>query len=173
MRPARPEYFWLILGVVLLTMEVLTPGFVIFFFGVAAMLVGVICWLAKPSEAWQMILFAGLSVVTLLTLRRRVRTILDGRRRNGGEGIDDVCVGRRALVTVPVGPPPREGRVELDGTGWNAVADEAIEAGAAVVVTARNGLTLTVRRLRGNDLQGNNRGTSRGEQQTCTSSPPS
>jgi membrane protein implicated in regulation of membrane protease activity len=154
MRPVRPEYFWLILGVVLLTMEVLTPGFVIFFFGVAAVLVGVICWLAKPSDAWQMILFAGLSVVLLLTLRRRARAVLAGRRRNGGEGIDDACVGRRAVVTAPVGPPPREGRVELGGTGWNAVADEALEPGAVVVVTARDGLTLTVRRLRENDLQG-------------------
>lgn len=141
-----PAIFWLVMGLFLLTMEVVTPGFVICFFGLAAVIVGLLCWRMPSLPAtWQLILFAILSVVTLLTARKGLRRMFDGRRRDGADGIDDTCAGRHVVVIEPI-IPPREGKVEMNGTPWNAVADEPLAAGAAAEVVSREGLTLTVKR---------------------------
>ncbi len=141
-----PAIFWLVMGMVLLITEVVTPGFVIFFFGLAAVIVGLLIWFIPSLPwTWQLILFAILSVSSLLTVRRSLRRMFDGRRSNGAQGIDDTCLGRHVAVIEAIAPP-REGKVEMNGTSWTAVAAEPLEAGATAEVVGREGLTLTVKR---------------------------
>jgi membrane protein implicated in regulation of membrane protease activity len=141
----NPAYFWLAVGFILMTAEVVTPGFILFFFGLAAVLVGILCFFIPLSETLQLLLFAVLSIITLLTLRRQMKAIFTGRSRDGAASFDDACIGRHAIVTARIAAPI-EGRVELNGVLWNATADEVLEAGTPVVVAGRDGLSLTVRR---------------------------
>ncbi len=139
-------YFWLAVGLVLMIAEVVTPGFILFFFGLAAVLVGLLSFIpdVAVSGTLQLLLFAVLSVATLLLLRRQMKALFTGRSRNGQSEIDDALVGRHAVVTERIAAP-RDGKVEVNGVLWSATAAEDIEAGAPVEVVGREGLTLRVR----------------------------
>lgn len=141
----KDQYFWLALGFFLMTAEVVTPGFILFFFGLAAVLVGVLCFILPLSLTMQLLLFAGFAVVSLLTLRKQMKAIFTGRSRDGAGGLDDACIGRHAVVTARIATPA-DGKVELNGVSWSASAGEVLEAGVPVEVIGREGLTLTVRR---------------------------
>ena len=138
----QAEYFWLAIGFILMTAEVVTPGFILFFFGLAAVLVGVLCFFIPLSETLQLLLFAAFSIVTLLTLRKQMKSLFTGRST---ASFDDVCIGSHATVTSRIAAP-LDGKVELNGVLWNATADEVLEAGTPVEVVDRAGLSLTVRR---------------------------
>lgn len=133
------------MGFVLMTAEVVTPGFILFFFGLAAVLVGILCFIFPLSETVQLLLFAVLSVLTLLTLRKQMKALFTGRSRADVAEIDDACVGQHAVVTTRIAAPV-DGKVELNGTSWTATSAEVLETGVQVEVVGRDGLTLTVRR---------------------------
>jgi hypothetical protein len=57
---------WLIFGVILLGLELLLPGFFLFWFGIAAAIVGVTVLAFDIAWAWQLLMFGGLSVIVLL-----------------------------------------------------------------------------------------------------------
>lgn len=139
-------YFWLAVGLVLMIAEVVTPGFILFFFGLAAVLVGLLSFIpaVAASGTLQLILFAALSVATLLLLRRQMKALFTGRSRNGQPEIEDALLGRHAVVTERIAAP-RDGKVEVNGVMWTATAGEVIEAGTPVEVVGREGLTLRVR----------------------------
>ena len=141
-----PYAFWLVLGLMLMIAEVVTPGFILFFFGLSAILVGLLCFI-PPIAAFgtlQLILFAVFSVATLMLLRRHVREIFTGRIRDGQPDSDDPLIGSHAVVTERINEP-HDGKIELTGGMRSATADEIIEAGVPVEVVGLYGLTLRVR----------------------------
>ncbi|MEZ5314209.1 MAG: nodulation protein NfeD [Thermoanaerobaculia bacterium] len=75
--------------------------------------------------------------LTTLATRARRAPVQTGR---------EAMLGARATVRTALDP---EGRVFLLGEWWNARAEEPIESGAEVEVTAVDGMMLTVRRVQG------------------------
>lgn len=138
---------WMLLGIALMVLEVMTPGLVSVFFGLAALVVGILVWLwpAFPVSV-QYVVFALLSVIFLFLLRRMFRRAFTGRRSGVADGLGDEYVGQRALVVTLI-RPDEHGKVEFHGSHWHAEADEAIEPGTPVLIVARDNLTLKVRRL--------------------------
>ncbi|WP_421709894.1 NfeD family protein [Algihabitans sp.] len=73
-------WHWLTLGLILIGAELLLPGFVLLWFGVAALTVGVILTLAPDvAVSWQLAIFAATAVLTTLLSRVWLR-------RFGGSG---------------------------------------------------------------------------------------
>jgi len=144
-------WLWLYLGVALMLAEVFAPGFVVFFFGLAAATVGALVLLLPdqfhPNLTWQLALYSFFSIVYIVTLRRYAKEIFLGDF--GGDGkagaMSDEFAGRFVKVVVAI-RPGAEGRVELGDAEWNAVSDEPIEAGAEAKVVSRENLTLKVKR---------------------------
>lgn len=137
---------WLFAGIVLLVLEVMTPGLVFIFFGLAAAVMAAIValWPALPG-VWQTVLFALLSVVFVVVLRRTFKRVFTGIKSKGSSLGDDF-VGHRAVVTTALdGTMP--GRVLFNGTSWSAMSDHSIAVGEAVEIIAKDNLTLTVRRI--------------------------
>ncbi len=137
-------WLWVVAGLVLLVLELLTPGVFFLFFGFAALVVGV--WEATADGlglALQMGVFSGLSIVTLLVFRgpilRRIRA-----RPQDGPRVDPI-VGEVAVARAII-PPRGHGQVELRGSVWNAVnaGGDPIEPGARCRVVRVEGLTLHV-----------------------------
>lgn len=134
---------WVFLGVTLMILEVTTPGFVLFFFGLSALSVALVTWLAPTLAApWQWLLFSALSVVYIVLMRKWIKSLFDGRQEVS-ESPDEPFVGKRALVLEAI-DPARPGRVELSGTGWTAESNVAIPAGDMVRVVGQKNLTLRV-----------------------------
>ena len=74
-------WIWLYIGGFLMLAELLAPGFVVFFFGLAAATVGLLV-MAVPESfhiglAWQLALFSFFCVIYLVTLRRAAGTLLE------------------------------------------------------------------------------------------------
>jgi membrane protein implicated in regulation of membrane protease activity len=139
---------WLILAFVLLIVEVSAPAFVSLFFGLAALLVALICWLAGPDlpswAAW--VIFVGLAVVLLLTLRSVCRRVFVGKQSAMEKTLASEVVGQKAVVTVRI-QPGQPGKVELRGANWRAEAGETLEPGVQVLVVKQESITLTVERV--------------------------
>lgn len=138
-------WLWLYAGAILMFLELLAPGFVIFFFGLAAATVGVMRFVFGEgfTLAWQLASFSALAIVYILLLRRWVKGIFAGRTEASAEDFDNGYVGRTGKVTAAI-VPPNAGRVELGDAEWTAVADAPVAAGANVKVISQNNLTMKV-----------------------------
>jgi len=136
-------WLWTILGIALLIVEVVTPGGLFaLFFGIAAVLVGALEVIGVAGPPWfQWVLFAGLSLVLLTVVRRRMRGALAAK----GGPVDDL-VGETAILLDDL-PPRGVGRAELRGTSWQArsSADAQLARGQRCRVERVEGLTLWIR----------------------------
>jgi inner membrane protein len=136
-------WIWLLLGIALLFVEIVTPGGLFaLFFGVAAIAVGALEGLGLAGPAWfQWLLFAALSVVLLTVIRRRMRGAL---AKQGGQ-VDDL-VGETAVLLEDL-PPRGVGRAELRGAPWEArsSAETPLLRGQRCQVERIEGLTLWLR----------------------------
>jgi membrane protein implicated in regulation of membrane protease activity len=131
---------WFVAGVGLLIFELVTPGgFFAVFFGVAAILVGLLTAVHLAGPEWlQWLLFSVLSVVGVLLLRRPVMQRLGiGPPALPGEEMK----GEWAVVTEEV-RPGAVGKVELRGSSWNAQANRTVRVGERVPVERIEGLTV-------------------------------
>lgn len=142
---------WIVAGLVLVVAELAVPGFVIFFFGLGAILTGALLFVFKDMpEALQILIFAVSSVLLLLTCRRFMPQSFRGKETPAdGDPDEDEVAGAMATVAEGGIPAGREGKVEFRGTLWNARAEtgEALEAGALVSIVRRDNLLLVVRRV--------------------------
>jgi len=139
-------WIWMYVGAGLMLAEILTPGFVMFFFGLSAATVGVLVLLLpepfNPTLMWQFALFSLFSLIYLVTLRRYVKNVFFGD--NGkSRALADEFAGRLGETVGPLSPN-RPGRVRLGDAEWDAVSAAALEAGVQVRVVSRQNLTLTV-----------------------------
>ena len=97
------KWLWLYAGAALMFLEILSPGFVIFFFGLAAATVGGLLFVVEFSATLQVVLFTALSLVYLFTLRRFVKNVFMGDTQET-KAIEDEFTGRRGEVVAAIGP---------------------------------------------------------------------
>ena len=142
-------WLWLYLGAFLMLMELLAPGFVIFFFGLSAMTVG-LCRFAFGeafSTTWQMVAFSAFSILYLVFLRRWLKRTFFGVRTEASTDFDNEYVDRVGTVTEAI-EPPLAGRVQIGDAEWSAKADSPVPAGTTVKVVSQNNLTMKVEVVR-------------------------
>jgi membrane protein implicated in regulation of membrane protease activity len=142
------DWIWLYIGSALMILELISPGFVIFFFGLAAATTGVLTMFAGDAFTmmWQLLAFAGFSIVYLVFLRRAVKKVFSGSVEKSASNFEDDFPGKIAVVTEAINPP-LSGRVMLGDAEWTAVADSPIEKNVNVRVIVRDNLTLKVGRV--------------------------
>ncbi len=135
--------YWLYLGVALILFEVMTPGLVSIFFGLAALTVALAVWLVSGiGQGWQWIAFSVFSVLYIFLLRKSLKRIFSGDREVS-DSPGDEYTGKLAVVTVAVAPN-KPGRVELGGTTWTAEAECELAAGTSVRIVGKKNLTFKI-----------------------------
>jgi membrane protein implicated in regulation of membrane protease activity len=135
-------WMWVLVGLGLLVLEMVTPGGLFaLFFGIGALAVALLA-LAGAGGVWQWIAFTVVSVGLLLGFRRTLRDRLAAR---AGPPMDSI-VGEQAVLLGDL-PAGGEGKAELRGTPWTARAASGIplEAGQRCRVERVDGLTLWLR----------------------------
>ena len=140
---------WIYLGAFLMLAELLLPGFVIFFFGLAAVSVGGCCFVFGDAfgASWQLAAFSGFSVVYLMMFRRLLKKVFCGTRETADVDFCHDAVGRFGTVTVAI-EPSLAGRVMVGDAEWTAVADDPVSVGAPVKVILQQNLTLKVKEVK-------------------------
>ncbi len=132
---------WWVLGLALLGLEVLLPGFYFLWFGVAAILIGVSALLIDWPWQLQVVGFVVLSAITVLIGRRFYGTA------NGDTADPHLNLrasrlqGRTFVLAEPI--VEGSGRVKIDDTVWQVRGPDA-PAGARIKVSGSDGTVLIV-----------------------------
>jgi membrane protein implicated in regulation of membrane protease activity len=138
-------WHWVLLGLVLLGLEMLVPGGLFaLFFGLAALVVGIIVAAGDGEPDWlPWLLFSLLSIVSLLLLRSPLLTRLKSHGRTRPRL--DTLVGEVATLLEEL-PPGAVGKAELRGTVWNVQNGDTgnLHKGQRCRVERVDGLTLGV-----------------------------
>ncbi len=132
---------WWVLGLVLLALELVMPGFILVWFGAAAVLVGVLALAVNWSVQTLALVWAALSIVLLVVGRR---WFLGDGRRSAEPLLNDRAgrlVGRVFTLAEPLGE--NGGNLRIDDGVWRITGPQ-LPAGSRVVVRGADGTTLVV-----------------------------
>jgi membrane protein implicated in regulation of membrane protease activity len=140
---ARPEVIWFIIGLVLFLLELVIPGFVIFFFGVGAWVTALLCLIANPGLNLQGIVFAVTSVLSLLALRKMIQKKFFYSKEDLSGEVEDEFTGKEAVAVSGFGPG-RKGKVEFKGTTWTAESESEIKDRQTVIIIDKDSFKLIV-----------------------------
>ena len=134
---------WIALGLVLAAIELATPGgFFVIFFGVGAVVVGLLRLVGVLEPPWTQ--WLAFSVMAIGALRLFRRPLLARLQPNNQAAVDSI-VGDSALPSHDLAPGGR-GKAEVRGALWNAhnVSSRAVGAHERCRVVAVNGLELDI-----------------------------
>lgn len=143
-----PTYWaWFVLGVVLIIMEMVAPGVVFLWLGLAAIATGVVVTVAT-NLSWdvQLIFFAVLSAISIVAGRRFVAKRMTTNDHPGLNARGSTYIGRAYVLTEPI--RNGTGTLLIDDTIWT-ISGPDVPAGAKVRVTAIEGTALKVEPNRG------------------------
>ena len=134
---------WLILAVLLFVLEFVLPGVHFLWFGVAAVIVGILAWATGMSWPFQVIAFGIIAVLTVFWVRRYVRSDkvtsdLPDLNERGQQYIGRSLVVEQAIQN-------GRGKVRVGDSVWQAEGPDA-PVGARVKVTGTRGTVLVVER---------------------------
>lgn len=139
-----PPFIWAVLGILLIGAEFIVPGFVIFFFGLGALLTSAATLIIPPLRealGFQALLWASLSLLSFALLRKRFSRIFKG---TFGNKMEEEAVGKPAEVIEEISPE-NPGRIKYQGTSWKAVSyTETFKPGDRVRIIEKENLTFTV-----------------------------
>lgn len=137
-------WHWIVVGLLLVLGEMASAGgFYVIFFGVAALLVGILAAFGIAGPAWmQLLLFSILSVTSLALFRARLLKWmqLDPQRPAVDPLIGEIGMALEEIIAGGVG------RLELRGTAWSArnATSAALPRGTRCRVVRVEGLMLHV-----------------------------
>lgn len=138
-------WLWLVLGLVLVALEVLTPGgFYVLFFGIGALVVGMLAGFGWAGPTWlQWLIFSMISLLSLVCFRPYLIRATRSKERPDPM---DTLEGEVALPVEDLAPNA-VGKAELRGTTWSArnTDERPLISGQRCRVVRVDGLTLWIR----------------------------
>ena len=136
----------MILGLVLLACEMITPGtFYFMFLGISGLLTGLVAALAPDLPEWvPWLLFSLFSAISLVFFRKPLMEKFKLSGKNAHK-VDSI-VGESALALEDIAPGAI-GKVELRGSSWSArnTGEQPIQRSERPRVERVEGLTLYIR----------------------------
>jgi membrane protein implicated in regulation of membrane protease activity len=142
---------WTVLGVILIIAEVFTPGFVLLWFGIGALVAAFAGIVGLDSLPLQFLIFAVVSVA-LTAASRTIFVNYFSREKHGTDlksGVDSLP-GKIGTVVSSSRGALNEGAVKVFGSTWTAYpaeGEEPLEAGERVEVLRVQGASIYVRRV--------------------------
>lgn len=142
---------WIVVGLALILVEFFVSGFVIIFFGVAALLTGIALWAGMSADhGIPFVMFAIVSVALLVLLRSRFKDLFTGRTLSADA--DDDFIGHEAVVESGFEDDQGRGKISYRGAAWDARTGEGrIDKGRVVRIVARHGMVLEVESINRNN----------------------
>jgi len=136
----------MIVGLVLLGCEMITPGtFFFMFLGISGLVTGVVFWIAPDLPGWApWLLFSFFSAISLAFFRK---PLMEKFKLSGKHGYKvDSLIGETALALEDIAPGAI-GKVELRGASWTAcnAGPQVIQRAGRPKVERVEGLTLYIK----------------------------
>ncbi|MDR2962109.1 MAG: NfeD family protein [Bacteroidales bacterium] len=135
--------FWLLCGIAGFLLELAAPGFVLFFFGIGALVTAALAYFFDISTTAQLIVFVVISCASLAAFRRTFKQLLFNRKhKTEDDELHNEFIGKTAVVIENF--EDFQGRVELNGSTWKATGGENFKKGDVIIIQKRENLTLIV-----------------------------
>jgi membrane protein implicated in regulation of membrane protease activity len=136
---------WMVLGIVLLAIEIVAPGFFLLWIGIAALIVGTISLAIWDAAFWvweiQVVVFLTLSLLSAYVGHQ----VMGGRKTESDQPLlnqrGEQLIGRTATLSEPI--TNGFGRIKLGDTLWRVKGPD-LPAGTHVKVVSVNDLELVV-----------------------------
>jgi membrane protein implicated in regulation of membrane protease activity len=139
-------HIWLLIALITFIMEIFIPSFVLFNFGIGA-LVGSLAAGLNLSLEWQILFFSVGTLFSFFLIRPAMRKYA---YRNSTDYVSnsDAMIGRLAKVTEEINNENNQGLVSLDGDIWQArsINNEIIPKGILVEIVQLNSIILIVKK---------------------------
>ena len=133
---------WLIFGFILMALELAAPGVFLFWFGLAALLVGLVSFAVHPQWQAQLLMFALFALAAVPVWRRLASSHSRSSQSNPFLNKRTAAlVGREFTLEKPI--IDGSGTVRIDDTIWRVAGPDA-PAGSRVKVIRVDGANLTV-----------------------------
>lgn len=136
---------WFVVGFAFFLLEFVLPGFILFFFGIAAWLVAVITLFIDIDVNVQLAVFLVSAVISVLLFRKLLRDKL-GMYRASPSILEDEYIGKIAVAETAI-TPSENGKVEFKGASWDAKSDDYILAGQKVEIIETKSILLIVKSI--------------------------
>ncbi|MCC2113186.1 MAG: NfeD family protein [Hyphomicrobiales bacterium] len=132
---------WWILGLILLALEIAVPGFVLIWFGIAALIVGAVALMVDWPWQAELALFAVISLIAVVLGRRY---FLRPEKEAGDLSLNERArrhIGRQLVLDTPI--EQGNGRVRIGDTMWRITGPD-MPSGTKIEVTGAEGSVLVV-----------------------------
>ena len=146
-------YIWLILGALFIVAEIFTPGFVLLWFGIGAIVAALLSLTGLVGLPLQVITFLVVSVALTIASRTIFENIF--MRGSPGRGLKsgiESLPGRVAVVVASSEGALGEGAVRIFGSTWRAFpveGEEPLKEGEQVRIERVEGTSVYVSRVDG------------------------
>ncbi|PWJ60527.1 membrane protein implicated in regulation of membrane protease activity [Dyadobacter jejuensis] len=134
---------WLIVGLIMLVLELISVVLVFVFFSIGALLTALLAILGiLPGIEIQIVAFSVISLSSMLLLRKHARRLLGGK---GKQHEYSEFVGETAMVIKDI-DGGKEGKIYYRGAEWIALSSNKtpISAGSKVKIIEARGIVLIV-----------------------------
>lgn len=139
----KPEFIWLMAGLLFIVLEFAVPGFIIFFFGVGAIITAIALMVFDMGINAQLLTFIAGSAFSLLLFRRMLKKKFFNAKEKAEKDFEDEYLGKTAIAISKI-HPEKKGKVEIFGTTWAAISEFDIKKDDEVIIIKKEGLKLTV-----------------------------
>ena len=137
------HWHWLAFGLLLLGLELLGTAGYFLWIGISAMIVGALLGALPLSWQMQWLSFASFSLITTwLWWRRQLKSDRKSDKARVLNQRDKQLIGKTTRLEDDI--QKGKCRIRLGDTTWSAIAATDITAGTEVVVTAVDGIVLTI-----------------------------
>lgn len=140
------SFTWMIIFIVLILIELGTVNLVSIWFAIGALASFILSfWI--PDFAWQIAVFIGVSIISLLLTKKFVKKV------RGGEVTPtnlDRVIGKIGVVTEEI-TKLEPGEVKVDGKKWSSVSSKKVKVGSKVEILSIDGVKLNVKEVKEED----------------------
>lgn len=140
-------HIWLLAALLFFIMEIFVPSFVLFNFGIGALIGSLVAGMDVSLE-WQIVAFSAGTLLSFFLIRPFMRKIAYKRSDDTKTNVD-AMIGRLATVSEEISNENNRGRVLLDGDDWKArsLGNDVIPAGTTVEIVQLNSIVVTVKKI--------------------------
>ena len=142
-------YYWLAFGIILIIIEIFTPGFVLASFGIGCLFAAFGAFLGFNIYL-QILLFCLGTLIVFFAIRPLYKKHILPEKDREPTNVD-ALKGKQARVIEKIDHSQDSGRVKIGGEDWRAVTEDnsVIEVGEHVEVMRIDGVKAVVRKVAG------------------------
>ncbi len=139
-----PVAFWIIFGVILMVIEIFTPTFFIFWFGLGSLAAAIVAYFYE-NTLFELLTFVIVSGILVLSTRKLAKKITGEEVRS--INVDEI-VGKEAVVIEKIDNRQSKGVIKIGGDMWRAISyddDVTFEQGEFVIIEKVEGAHVVVK----------------------------